>query len=334
MSQQFSNGFELTCSNSEDGNIQTEITGTVELPLTYQWSNGQTGETLINVAAGVYTLTVTDVRGCSAIGMEEISGPPIIEVLLTGMDLTCFGDDDGVVVVDTVIGGMGPFEFTFENQTSSISPVYFDLSPGNYEVVVTDNIGCSGIGSTMVGTPAPVVVDLGPDIEVPLGTDVTIEFQSNVIGNNLDTVLWVGPDVQDCENCIEQAFTPLFSGEYEVTVIDTSGCTGTDILNIQVLKDRAVYIPNVFSPNGDGTNDRFFISTSGEVAEILKLSIYNRWGAVVFSNVNFAPNNPDLGWDGTFKEQGVNPGVFVYHARIRFVDGEEIDFSGDVTILK
>ena len=197
MSQQFSNGFELTCSNSEDGNIQTEITGTVELPLTYQWSNGQTGETLINVAAGVYTLTVTDVRGCSAIGMEEISGPPIIEVLLTGMDLTCFGDDDGVVVVDTVIGGMGPFEFTFENQTSSISPVYFDLSPGNYEVVVTDNNGCSGIGSTMVGTPAPVVVDLGPDLEVALGMDVTIEFQSNVIGNNLDTVLWTGPDVQD-----------------------------------------------------------------------------------------------------------------------------------------
>ena len=328
------NGFELTCADSEDGNIQTEIIGMANPPISYQWSNGQTGETLINVAAGVYSVTVTDVRGCTATGSEEISGPPIIQVLLTAMDLTCFGDNDGVVAIDTIIGGMGPFEFTFANQTTSQSPVWFDLFPGNYEVLVTDDNGCNGMGSTMVNTPSPVVVDLGPDLEVALGAEVSIEFQSNVIGNNLDTVLWNGPVIVDCENCMEQELTPLFSGSYGVTVVDTSGCIGMDEINIQVIKERAVYIPNVFSPNGDGNNDRFFISTSGEVAEILKLNIYNRWGAVVFSNLNFSPNDPDLGWDGAFKEQGVNPGVFVYHATIRFVDGEEIDYSGDVTILK
>jgi len=333
-SEPIGNGFELTCADSEDGSIQTEIIGIANSPISYQWSNGQTGETLINVAAGVYSVTVTDVRGCTAAGSGEITGPPIMQVFLTGMDLTCFGENDGVVAIDTIIGGMRPFEFTFANQTTIQSPVWFDLSPGHYEVVVTDDNGCSGIGSTMVNTPSPVVVDLGPDLEVALGMDVTIEFQSNVIENNLDTVLWNGPDIVDCENCMEQALTPLFSGSYGVTVVDTSGCSGMDEINIQVIKERAVYIPNVFSPNGDGNNDRFFISTSGEVAEILKLNIYNRWGAVVFSNLNFSPNDPDLGWDGVFKEQGVNSGVFVYHAKIRFVDGEEIDYSGDVTILK
>ena len=328
------NGFSLTCADAEDGNILTEILGTANNPLHYEWSNGQTGETLENAAAGIYTVTVTDSQGCTATGTGEITAPPAIKILLESTDLTCFGDDDGVVVVDTVTGGLTPYEFTMTGQSSGLSMVWLNLSAGDYEVIVTDDNGCSGTATTTVNTPAPVIVDLGPDQEIILGTTIVIDLQSNVAESGLDTILWSGPDIKECENCTEQVVMPFFSEMYTATVVDTSGCTGTDALNIQVIKDRAVYIPNVFSPNGDGNNDRFFISASAEVVEIMELSIYDRWGEIVFSNTNFSANDPGLGWDGTFRQQPLNPGVLVFYTKIRFLDGVEKMYSGDLTILK
>jgi len=328
------NGFSLTCADAEDGNILTEILGTANNPLHYEWSNGQTGETLENAAAGIYTVTVTDSQGCTATGTGEITAPPAIKILLESTDLTCFGDDDGVVVVDTVTGGLTPYEFTMTGQSSGLSMVWLNLSAGDYEVIVTDDNGCSGTATTTVNTPAPVIVDLGPDQEIILGTTIVIDLQSNVAESGLDTILWSGPDIKECENCTEQVVMPFFSEMYTATIVDTSGCTGTDALNIQVIKDRAVYIPNVFSPNGDGNNDRFFISASAEVVEIMELSIYDRWGEIVFSNTNFSANDPGLGWDGTFRQQSLNPGVLVFYTKIRFLDGVEKMYSGDLTILK
>jgi gliding motility-associated-like protein len=179
-----------------------------------------------------------------------------------------------------------------------------------------------------------VTADLGPDREITLGSTTILDLQTNVFNNELDTIIWNGSNLDSCENCRAQEIMPFFSEVYGVTVVDTAGCIGMDEVNIQVIKDRVVYIPNVFSPNGDGNNDRFFINTSEEAVEILELNIYNRWGAIIFANQNFAPNNPNLGWDGAFKGQPVNSGVFVYYASIRFIDGEVKTYSGDVTVMK
>ena len=328
------NGFGVTCSESEDGSIQSEIMGTPSPPISYAWSNGQTGETLMDVAAGTYTLTVTDAIGCTATEVEVVTSPAPIDLILEAVDLTCFEENDGVILVDTVIGGSTPYQYALSDQTAGLNTVWFNLLPGNYGVTVTDGNGCTGSQITTVATPDEVIADLGPDQEITLGSFYTLDLFSNVLPNALDTIIWSGSDLEDCENCTAQEILPFFNSSYEVMVVDTSGCRGSDEINIQVVKDRAVYIPNVFSPNGDGTNDRFFISTSAEAVEILEMNIYNRWGAIVYSDRNFPPNNPGLGWNGIFKEKEVNSGVFVYYARIQFLDGVEKVYSGDLTVLK
>jgi len=96
-----------------------------------------------------------------------------------------------------------------------------------------------------------------------------------------------------------------------------------------------VYIPNIFSPNNDGSNDILFVSGGADIESIRSFSIFNRWGELVFEQIDLLPNMPSAGWDGTTRNgQLLNPAVFVYMIEIRFTDGETEVFSGDVVLMR
>ncbi|MBK7342633.1 MAG: gliding motility-associated C-terminal domain-containing protein [Saprospiraceae bacterium] len=95
-----------------------------------------------------------------------------------------------------------------------------------------------------------------------------------------------------------------------------------------------LYIPNVFSPNGDGLNDVFTVYGNKEVALILELQIFDRWGNEVFVNTEFPPNDEKYGWDGSFRNATMDPAVFVYWTRVRFVNGLERLYKGEVTLVR
>ena len=103
---------------------------------------------------------------------------------------------------------------------------------------------------------------------------------------------------------------------------------------IFVDKSRNVFIPNAFSPNGDGFNDYFTIYGGIDVEEIVNFQVYNRWGDVVFSKKNFQPNDNLIGWDGFFNGKNVNNGVYIFSVEILFKDGLKEMYSGDVTITE
>ena len=97
-----------------------------------------------------------------------------------------------------------------------------------------------------------------------------------------------------------------------------------------------VYIPNSFSPNDDGINDVFsiFFEESSGVERIAFLQIYNRWGALIFEQNNFIPNNGATQWEGDFKGKPLNTGVYVYQVLLNFEDGNTLLLSGDVTLVR
>jgi gliding motility-associated-like protein len=118
-----------------------------------------------------------------------------------------------------------------------------------------------------------------------------------------------------------------------VTVTNEAGCVATDDVLVQVNIVRPVYIPNVFSPNNDGINDRFTVYAGPAADFVESLQIYSRWGELVFEN-SFTPNDELAGWDGTFNGQLVNPGVFTYLARVHFLDQKVVNYAGTVTVLR
>ena len=121
---------------------------------------------------------------------------------------------------------------------------------------------------------------------------------------------------------------------YSIQVINENGCVAEDMIQVRVSKDRLIFIPNVFTPNNDGTNDIFFIFGGKGVKEIKKFRVFNRWGEVMYELNNFQHNEPNLGWDGTFRGDALNPAVFVYLAEVEFIDGRIELYKGDVTLSK
>ena len=103
---------------------------------------------------------------------------------------------------------------------------------------------------------------------------------------------------------------------------------------LSIDKERKIYIPSAFSPNGDGLNDRFSIYGGNGIREIEYLQIFNRWGALVFERKEFPPNAEPLGWDGTFKGEPASSGVYIYQLKVNFVDDFEGFYQGDVTIVR
>lgn len=129
--------------------------------------------------------------------------------------------------------------------------------------------------------------------------------------------------------------TPFHDMEYTVTIINKDGCEDRASLIVRV-SDPAIWAPNAISPNiDDGINDEFLIWSKANTVDIIRtLQIYDRWGNQVFQADDIQPNDPKLGWDGTFRGQVMNPAVFVWWAEVVLVDGRHILLKGDVTIVQ
>lgn len=124
------------------------------------------------------------------------------------------------------------------------------------------------------------------------------------------------------------------SGIYQLQNQTGSGCDSMQILVLNILKKGDVFVPNVFSPNGDGVNDKFTVYSTPEIERIDQLSIYSRWGEQVFKLSDFPPNNLHYGWDGYFKSEKMMPGVFSYMVKWTDHSGEQHLTTGDVTLIR
>ena len=135
-----------------------------------------------------------------------------------------------------------------------------------------------------------------------------------------------------CEDCASVEIEVKASGKLSALIIDEEGCVIEAFMDITVLKERPIYSANVFSPNGDDINDRFFLQSSAQ-GEVADLRIFDRWGGVVFASRGGRLNDAAHGWDGLSRGQAVYPGTYVWVADIRFSDGVKMNISGSVLVL-
>ena len=120
--------------------------------------------------------------------------------------------------------------------------------------------------------------------------------------------------------------TPEDNVTYIITV-EENGCFAEAAVTIIVLYEPVIFVPNIFSPNGDNNNDVLFVRGRG--VEYLKFFVYDRWGEKVFESTSM-----EEGWDGTFRGKPMNPAVFVYYVEATFKDGSTSTLKGDVTLIR
>jgi len=107
-----------------------------------------------------------------------------------------------------------------------------------------------------------------------------------------------------------------------------------DSLTLFLIYNQDVYIPNVFSPNGDSINDLIFINGGPGIERISSFSIFDRWGNEVYLANDFQPNDAAIAWDGKLDGDYLNPGVYAYRAIIIFKDGNSVVRYGDITLIR
>ena len=269
--------------------------------------------------------------GCDSLIVTEVILDEI-NIVLEAIDPDCFGDEDGQIIIDTIIGGTAPYLTAIDDGPLSPQTQYFRLPPGQYQVLVQDANGCETTSEVNITSPEELILDLGLPDEINLGEPLVIDPQIN---QPIDTFIWeVSADSLFCDSCLIQSLQPLNSAQYQLTVFTANGCSMSEAFTVNVNKERDVFVPNVFSPNNDGINDVFMIFGGPEVLQVKNLKIFNRWGALIFSEENFPTDDPNYGWNGIYKNKPVNPGVFVYHFEIEFLDGFTKTYQGDVTVLR
>jgi gliding motility-associated-like protein len=294
---------------------------------------------LIN-QAGLYTLTIEDAAtGCSNAGSVTVTAntDPPTGAVINARDPACFGDENGFIQIVQIIGGAPPYSYMLNNGAVTGAVNYGQLSAGDYTVVVVDANGCRWDTMLTLIEPAAFDLDIGPDLDLGLGEHGTVHATVDLSDDQIDVLIWQPDNIIECLNipCLDVNVYPFVSTTLTATVIDTNGCESSDQIQIKLNKIRHVFIPSVFSPNGDGNNDIFFINGDpDQIITVKQFRIFDRWGAVVHEVTDFAPNDPNTGWDGHGRNGGVNPGVFTYMAEIEFIDQISLMYYGDVTVVK
>ncbi len=291
-----------------------------------------------DVKAGYYSVTVTDPKGCTGqLDSLLLSDPsPVLGSYDDYEALKCFGDET-ILTIETVSGGAGgPYQYSVDNGATLPIDVPFTIGGGEHTVTYLDRIGCEFTETLTIPEPAEITVKFDPDeIEIELGDST--KLIPIITGAGVENFIWAPAELVTDPDTLSPYTKTFESTMYTLTVSDANGCSGTGKITIIVDPNRNVYIPNVFIPSNDaGTNYTFNPQVGNGVKDISYFQVYDRWGSLMYERTKFIPDNDNFGegWDGKFKGDYVNPGVFIYVVEVNFLDGRTLLYRGDVTVVR
>lgn len=282
--------------------------------------------------AGVYTFQITEPGAIcdTVLDVYIFEYMPMIAYATTSWNCSDLGS------ISLTIEGEGPFQFDWGFETDGDSTIS-GLTAGDYTIHIYDIHGCVMTDSFSITEPEPFEFYIDDSFEVTLGDSILVSVTGDT---DMPDIIyhWFPDGILSCSNCQSSYVHPIEDIMLTIEITDTSQCIHTLVTNIVVsyidtLIPDAIYAPNVFSPNGDNINDVFTFHGRLPGIYLYELMILDRWGETVFSTSNI-----DLdafgGWNGNFRNQALNPQVFVYYARVRLSDGKEVKLRGDVTLVR
>ena len=292
------------------------------------------------------TLTLLTDLGCKVTEVRRLYAEPCCEDLPTLrlnvdslLNLKCYNSNDGKIVVSGRQGnpyydqttGSNYFLYSLDGFNYLPISAFANLPAGSYKLYIQDRKGCVDSTTVTISEPPPISPNAGSNLEIDLGEYVTLS--GSATPDDIYQYMWLGDSVQ-CMTCQTTQVRPINSGYYKLKVTNQNDCIGYDSVYIQVNKYYDVFAPNVFSPNGDNVNDFFNIFGSSAVLHVESLKIFDRWGDLVYDGKFVPINNPLVGWDGRFRDKPMNPAVFTYVAKVKFIDGVIKDLAGEFTLVK
>ncbi len=322
-----------TCIDRSDGQINVSTLGGT-LPHTLQyWRNQNSVLTqLTQLPAATYQILLRDANGCQDSLNVVLAAPKALRPQLNIRPPRCFDTNDGIISIALPDGGTAPYRFVFQKDTFSNFPKSFSQQPaGQYRISYLDAHNCQADTVFALKNPTELRAELSGATTVMLGDSLSLQASVNVPIERIKQILW--QPAAACVRCEMVKFLPLHTMTYRVSVIDTNGCTAQAKHEVRVDAQVPIFVPNAFSPNGDGINDELRVSISEGVDKMLFVRVFNRWGNLI-SEVRNVENNGTI-WNGA-DSNGVLQKNDVYLLQIiaRMINGREEVWSVDVNLLR
>lgn len=327
--------FAVSCADGSDGQVVSNPAGGVP-PYAYRWSNGRDRALLSNLPSGNYQVTVTSARGCQATASVVLAAPEVLTSTLTEVEANCIDTLPRLILRD-VQGGVSPYLYRVgtgngfrpvrsfpDTLTLPTGPSLLEIEDAN-GCLLTENFSFGPPPeSELAASPRRTVISLGDSVQIRLFTNL------NAPGFRIQP----GPDLQTFADNFFLA--PSENTVYEIIATDAFGCSATTTVEVLIDNFIPVYVPNVFTPNGDGVNDLFRLFARPTVLAFTNFSVFNRWGGMVyFLEGSVSPDDPSWGWDGRTSSGRIHEqDVYIFKVEVELIDGRTVELTGDVLLMR
>ncbi|MCX6300988.1 MAG: gliding motility-associated C-terminal domain-containing protein [Bacteroidia bacterium] len=319
-------GYNASCYGSSDATININMTSGLA-PFSFSWAGpggySSTDQYITGLAAGPYTLLITDANACTATEVITVTRPGRLSMNITlseqgGYNINCAGDSTGTIGI-VPVNNVGNVRYLWSDGLTSTSRS--GLPAGDYGMIITDSNGC--LADTTITLTQPDTIKITHETTLPLCPDkpdgeIRLTVTGGVVGTDY-TYRW-------SDNSTTATISDLYSGLYSVTVSDMNGCLVTDTINLEPVKEACLEIPNAISPNGDLINDYWNIGQIDIYPEA-EIKVFNRWGEIIWRSEKGYPQP----WDG--RTNGRLLPVDSYHYVIDLHNGSK-PIVGNITIVR
>ncbi len=315
----------ITCTN---GTVDISV-NPVNPSDTYLWNGagsftGQGTATITTTVSGTYSVVVTNtVNGCSTTQTTSIGFNNNLVLSVTGNTNVCQGSN-------IVLNGSGANTYTWTDGTNTYTTSGINIpASSNITFTLVGTLGSCN-STTIIGVNVSpsinVVVSASPNTSISIGESVTL----NASGAASTSYTWIPSTGLNNPNIPNPQASPVNTTTYCVIGTDVSGvCSDSACIKIYVdTRCPELFVPNVFSPNNDGVNDKLEVYGTKCVKEF-HMVIFDRWGEKVFETTD-----PNEKWDGNYKGKDMNNATFVYYIKGLYKDDKPIDLKGNFTIVK
>ena len=270
----------------------------------FLWSTLETTSSVTITSPGQYYVTLTNTNSCSNADTINVGQYNPVNFNLTDEEMICLGDS---VVIDA---GSGFSSYTWDDGDTTQTNTFYGF--GVYTVVVTDTNNCIDSDSVTI-SPTYFYYTISTDTTISLGAsiDLTANAGSGYLWNTGDTTQTIN-------------VAPTANETFTATTLLANGCYEVGTINVLVNEELNIFIPNMFSPNGDGSNDVFLLYGFG--LQEINFRIFNRWGKEIWSTTD-PIELVTTGWDGTSNGEDQPTGTYVWTMTGTTITGAPVTFN-------
>ncbi len=245
-------------------------------------------------------------------------------------DISCGAVNDGLISVKN-LNPTFPLNVTIEGNAIP-QDSFKNLNAGTYKLFINDEY-CFETNEIEVKGKIPFTVFAGIDTFIQIGNAYQVIASTNLSSDQIENIVWSPNETLDCGDCLTPLANPTNPTNYQLTITSIDGCSASSSFYLDIKSVQEIILPNIIK-KGSGTNSVFSLPNYNSIKQVLDYNVYDRWGSLIYKASNFLLSENEKYWDGTMNGNEVVAGVYVYVIKLEAIDGKELKYIGNLTLVK